>query len=74
MSDLVKILVFSLFLSILWVIPRFDLILSWITSHIWQFVLIGAVIISCFLIFNKIISKRAQKVQQGQLETEKSEG
>ncbi|MDT8861170.1 hypothetical protein N0O92_13090 [Alkalihalobacillus sp. MEB130] len=74
MSDLIKIFVFTLFLSILWVIPRIDLIIGWITSHVWQSIVIGICLIGVLLLFNWFVSKRAQKVQNGQLELEKSEG
>ncbi|MCL7749422.1 hypothetical protein [Halalkalibacter alkaliphilus] len=74
MSDLLKILVFSLFLSFLWVIPRFDLIFQWISEHVWQSSIIGLSIVFILVIVNWIKSKRATKVQNEQLQVEKSQG
>ncbi|WP_066149171.1 hypothetical protein [Halalkalibacter krulwichiae] len=48
MSDLLKIFYFSLFLSILWIIPRTDLIFQWIISYSWYS---GAIITSLVLVF-----------------------
>jgi hypothetical protein len=73
-SDLLKILVFSLFLSFLWVIPRFGLIIQWISEHVWQSSIIGFSIVFVLVIVNWVKSRRANKVQNEQLKVEKSQG
>ncbi|GAE36952.1 hypothetical protein [Halalkalibacter akibai] len=77
MSDIAKILVFSMFLSILWLIPRLDLALQWMSSHIWQSILIGLGIFGCLIFVNWVIQKRSHRrnfMREQKLKIEKSEG
>ncbi|MFC0560714.1 hypothetical protein [Halalkalibacter alkalisediminis] len=75
MSDLVKIVVFSLFLSFLWVIPRLDLLFQWVSSHIWYSIAVAISLVAFFLCLNWIIQKRAHRhIKEQTLHVEKSEG
>ncbi|WP_227938226.1 hypothetical protein [Alkalihalobacillus deserti] len=75
MSDFVKIIVFTLFLSVLWVIPRFDLMIQWISSHIWYSSTIAISLVGLLLVFNWVKRKRAQRhiLKEQRLNLEKSE-
>ncbi|WP_332696240.1 hypothetical protein [Halalkalibacter lacteus] len=61
MSDFLKIVVFSLFLSILWVIPRFDLIIQWATHHFSLAIGIAVSMVGSIFLFNwskRLVQKR----------------
>lgn len=76
MSDVLKIVVFSMFLSALWVLPRLDLIFQWITSHIWSTVAISISVVALFLCLSWMKQKRAHRhiLKEQKLKIEKSEG
>jgi tetrahydromethanopterin S-methyltransferase subunit E len=76
MSDVAKILVFSLFLSVLWLIPRLHLAIDWMAIHIWQSIVIGLGVIASLIFINWIINKRANRrnfLKKQSLNVEKSE-
>ncbi|MFC0472317.1 hypothetical protein ACFFHM_17935 [Halalkalibacter kiskunsagensis] len=76
MSDFLKIVIFSLILSVLWVIPRYDIIIQWATHNVWLATGIAVVLIVSLLLYNftkqKLIQKRLT-VQEEQLKVKKTE-